>query len=310
MRRLRDPNARKDHPRSRGVYRKPPSGVRAESGSSPLARGLPLRGGPCGPGGRIIPARAGFTRGRPGRPGWTPDHPRSRGVYAMAGMSLPTNHGSSPLARGLLRCRKQTNYGRRIIPARAGFTSTGRARVTRLRDHPRSRGVYKGGVFKMSVKHGSSPLARGLRPPAPDSGRSWGIIPARAGFTTRSAPPGRTPPDHPRSRGVYGHEISVAVAGAGSSPLARGLPSQFTHRSERNRIIPARAGFTRPRRRGERYCRDHPRSRGVYGHEISVAVAGAGSSPLARGLLPPTQNETQNTRIIPARAGFTLRRRW
>ena len=51
-----------DHPRSRGVYDGDPLYIDVIFGSSPLARGL--RGLPAvaGPGGRIIPARAGFTR--------------------------------------------------------------------------------------------------------------------------------------------------------------------------------------------------------------------------------------------------------
>ena len=51
----------RDHPRSRGVYWKPPWGYRSASGSSPLARGLQfviLIAGLCR---GIIPARAGFT---------------------------------------------------------------------------------------------------------------------------------------------------------------------------------------------------------------------------------------------------------
>ena len=70
-----------DHPRSRGVYVHCGRAVRATSGSSPLARGLPppfaRRIAHAG----IIPARAGFTRGPPGPGRVEGDHPRSRGVY-------------------------------------------------------------------------------------------------------------------------------------------------------------------------------------------------------------------------------------
>ena len=70
-----------DHPRSRGVYSCIASYFSANSGSSPLARGLLYharwRRIPSG----IIPARGGFTKvfvnPRPNK--W--DHPRSRGVY-------------------------------------------------------------------------------------------------------------------------------------------------------------------------------------------------------------------------------------
>ena len=50
-----------DHPRSRGVYDLPKDAEVPVDGSSPLARGLRSAEGCRGPGGRIIPARAGFT---------------------------------------------------------------------------------------------------------------------------------------------------------------------------------------------------------------------------------------------------------
>ena len=52
--------------------------------------------------------------------------------------------GSSPLARGLLdedRLPSQVDGGR-IIPARAGFTSSEACDEVLPADHPRSRGVY------------------------------------------------------------------------------------------------------------------------------------------------------------------------
>ena len=73
-------------------------------------------------------------------------------------------------------------------------------------------------------------------------------------------------------------------------------------------IIPARAGFTRASGGPRRRCRDHPRSRGVYGPVVPLARDGRGSSPLARGLQPPRERGSLQFGIIPARAGFTLPR--
>ena len=91
-----------DHPRSRGVYVRVTRAVLGDAGSSPLARGLLSREiqGVLEFG--IIPARAGFTRGRLEREPALPDHPRSRGVYDPNRDSLEKDIGSSPLARGLL----------------------------------------------------------------------------------------------------------------------------------------------------------------------------------------------------------------
>ena len=152
-------------------------------GSSPLARGLPgvpadQRGRP-----RIIPARAGFTW-RPCRSAWTTaDHPRSRGVYVTVPVVLSMLVGSSPLARGLLIRRGPAPAVGRIIPARAGFTMLLPAGRVRMRDHPRSRGVYTVEARSRAAAAGSSPLARGLREVLDLGCGGEGIIPARAGFT-------------------------------------------------------------------------------------------------------------------------------
>ena len=90
-----------DHPRSRGVYGPPGLPGGAQTGSSPLARGLHQGGGdlvqPLG----IIPARAGFTTAPTRTSVSGPDHPRSRGVYSTWSSARRTPSGSSPLARGL-----------------------------------------------------------------------------------------------------------------------------------------------------------------------------------------------------------------
>ena len=173
----------KDHPRSRGVYmsRISPS-VRAW-GSSPLARGLRHRvvHRELDPG--IIPARAGFTLSRPALRARRRDHPRSRGVYRSLRSLRRRRQGSSPLARGLPGADDRLVGGQRIIPARAGFTTNSPGRRTPTRDHPRSRGVYAVLVRTRPERHGSSPLARGLRNTRPGKRKRGGIIPARAGFT-------------------------------------------------------------------------------------------------------------------------------
>ena len=174
--------------------------------------------------GRIIPARAGFTRFRAISGGGRPDHPRSRGVYFSAKMQGLASDGSSPLARGLLVPDLHHLVARRIIPARAGFTVPGHARRGRRRDHPRSRGVYTFSICFCSARRGSSPLARGLPDVAPG--------------------PGGPAVDHPRSRGVYQGGRPHRLPMVGSSPLARGLPSPLGGYQYLLGIIPARAGFT------------------------------------------------------------------
>ena len=176
-----------------------------------------------------------------------------------------------------------------IIPARAGFTRPRLWVSSRAWDHPRSRGVYSTRSPARSGWRGSSPLARGLRsnPPPWTSSRR----------------------DHPRSRGVYGRAFPPPTPGAGSSPLARGLHAIPVPAEKLPRIIPARAGFTGVQRAPAHSPADHPRSRGVYSRAPSVGVTAQGSSPLARGLRGRGWSIDHEDRIIPARAGFTTRRR-
>ena len=323
-----DPSA-EDHPRSRGVYAPVTIQVTGAAGSSPLARGLRPRPADPDAHARIIPARAGFTSS-PGAVGSSlSDHPRSRGVYGPSSAPGRRAPGSSPLARGLQITLYSPDDGTGIIPARAGFTVLSTGQVTVDSDHPRSRGVYRlcgdGGVqspgssplarglpastWTTPATAGSSPLARGL-PAAPFPKASPdGIIPARAGFTARG--PGRRAPaqDHPRSRGVYLSSTRMRSHKRGSSPLARGLLTPAEGGLRRERIIPARAGFTRSRSPTAAWRRDHPRSRGVYTSVTPRPSPRRGSSPLARGLPLDTTAQTSAQGIIPARAGFTVHRR-
>ena len=264
-----------------------PSPARARRGSSPLARGLLDADGPPLGDGRIIPARAGFTTGESGRSRCRP--------------------GSSPLARGLPARSMGVPHGLGIIPARAGFTESYAQSIRRIRDHPRSRGVYalctlNEGLFVRIIpaRAGFTGTTTWRSPPCGDHPRSRGV------YATPRRREHPISPDHPRSRGVYHAPSSRASDFAGSSPLARGLPAEVAALTQRARIIPARAGFTTWGRGYGRASRDHPRSRGVYVFWFCVLFVRLGSSPLARGLLWRPFTHVLTWRIIPARAGFTV----
>ena len=193
--------------------------------------------------------------------------------------------GSSPLARGLPFRAVADGDPVRIIPARAGFTTFSVLNNGYLRDHPRSRGVYVSWPVWSPGAPGSSPLARGLHVPWDMGYRNVGIIPARAGFTSRDGRWGRAIGDHPRSRGVYARVVVKITPRGGSSPLARGLRNRSPTPSTRSA--------------------DHPRSRGVYSLTRYRPLYNEGSSPLARGLRTSAPCCHRTPRIIPARAGFT-----
>ena len=254
------------------------------SGSSPLARGLPRDSSGRRDGLGIIPARAGFTTGTPRRLSARTDHPRSRGVYVKSSGGALTAFGSSPLARGLQVGTGDDGIQTGIIPARAGFTSPDPAVGGPAADHPRSRGVYRPWPWPGALASGSSPLARGLPHHHLRLRHPQRIIPARAGFTDPEPGVLLRPPDHPRSRGVYTRAACFRTRRPGSSPLARGLLSAAAQRVENWRIIPARAGFTAHNPGRPPSTTDHPRSRGVYIGRVPGPVRARGSSPLARGL--------------------------
>ena len=215
--------------------------------------------------------------------------------------------GSSPLARGLHDDTASTPGNIRIIPARAGFTGGNICGPLERRDHPRSRGVYRGRALRSRPTRGSSPLARGLLRAHHGRHAVHRIIPARAGFTDGAQAILTTNEDHPRSRGVYRAPDSFARSSAGSSPLARGLHTRQCVVDDFCRIIPARAGFTSARFRKASPSSDHPRSRGVYALNKFTPQRNEGSSPLARGLRSRILGRLRSFRITPARAGFTSR---
>ena len=191
------------HPRSRGEHTSHQSAASTTTGSSPLARGTPVRDTYHVGLARFIPARAGNTQRR-GRPRDPPSvHPRSRGEHARLIVSTVRTPGSSPLARGTPRRGQAGPLPPRFIPARAGNTRPGGARWSRVPVHPRSRGEHWKNAIRNVLRGGSSPLARGT--PTLDTLRELPdrFIPARAGNTPSACCPPPCRPVHPRSRGEH-----------------------------------------------------------------------------------------------------------
>ena len=81
--------------------------------------GMQVRGG-------IIPARAGSTARSIVSRYALKDHPRSRGEHPAQIFRMPSTMGSSPLARGALLVLVAHELDLRIIPARAGSTTSRR----------------------------------------------------------------------------------------------------------------------------------------------------------------------------------------
>ena len=109
---------------------------------------------------------------------------------------------------------------------------------------------------------GSSPRARGAVGGHTGVRVGRGIIPARAGSSPllHSQPPILW--DHPRARGEQWQDSARMSWLGGSSPRARGAGVSIVTLVYVRRIIPARAGSSYWRGKGQVKEGDHPRARG------------------------------------------------
>ena len=276
-------------------------------GSSPLSRGIPgicLSGrGQFG----IIPALAGNTdapsRAKPAMR----DHPRSRGEYAAAAWTAGIRSGIIPALAGNTLFNQEGGVAvERIIPALAGNTVGPSDHVPSGWDHPRSRGEYWSAPSLSAIRLGSSPLSRGIQVSGYSHNHGFRIIPALAGNTYPKKLKSSTTSDHPRSRGEYLGEFLLPPRCQGSSPLSRGIPLTRSRNGAGSRIIPALAGNTPTAPQPFVEPPDHPRSRGEYASIGRYSNATRGSSPLSRGIRPPSRSPARRRRIIPALAGNTF----
>ncbi len=169
-------------------------------------------------------------------------------------------------------------------PARAGSRPSKTSRTRPVRDHPRTRG-------EQAVDR--------AEPAVPQ----LGAIPAHAGSRHGCGPTRSSPRDHPRVRGEQCRASSSLRGERGPSPHARGAVRADDVLAPGVGIIPACTGSRT--NRPDRPCsvRDHPR---VHGEQclLSLLVGVVwGSSPRARGAVPPPAGPRPERGIIPACTG-------
>ena len=160
---------------------------------------------------RLIPARAGNTQSVRSRPSLSPAHPRSRGEHRGARIRIPFSPGSSPLARGTLGLRSAGGTRHRLIPARAGNTTSPQRRHVQRRAHPRSRGEHDAAVIHGTNSPGSSPLTKGTQQSSVHPSVTIRLIPARAGNTVPRIWSAVHFLAHPRSRGEHKKNRSIIL---------------------------------------------------------------------------------------------------
>ena len=197
-----------DHPRACGanIGGRVPGDVPA--GSSPRVRGK--QSGRWRPASRrrIIPARAGQTitdvKTNLGRT----DHPRACGANVRVQISQTLIEGSSPRVRGKRFFCSRFSPATRIIPARAGQTSSSAFFFSSSADHPRACGANLALEVPELVEIGSSPRVRGKPIHIALDDVTHRIIPARAGQTRRRQQRCYHQSDHPRACGANWHVLA------------------------------------------------------------------------------------------------------
>ena len=193
------------HPRACGENLRCFGGRHGHSGSSPRVRGKPARSAPGRLQRGLIPARAGKTSTNASSPRRAEAHPRACGENYYFAIASHAILGSSPRVRGKPQRVRESVRDVRLIPARAGKTSTRRRGSTSSRAHPRACGE-------------NDHHRRAADP-------HLGLIPARAGKTHRRDLVQDDGGAHPRACGEN-HRLGASWAwGHGSSPRVRGKPS-------------------------------------------------------------------------------------
>ena len=130
-----------------------------------------------------------------------------------------------------------------------------------------------------------------------------GIIPARAGSSSRSRPRGTGSWDHPRACGEQALRFFTTLISSGSSPRVRGAALDGEGLAPRLGIIPAYAGSSAGLGSSCPARWDHPH---VCGEQLIVGKASScqkGSSPRMRGAETVIKRLAVTAGIIPAHAG-------
>ena len=214
--------------------------------------------------------------------------------------------GSSPRVRGKRSSRTDRDRPRRLIPARAGKTPLRHHRPHQRWAHPRACGENNVRKALNVLAFGSSPRVRGKLPALGRVEAHRGLIPARAGKTSRRGASGRGTWAHPRACGENIAPGRVAARHSGSSPRVRG--KRHVHKTcwQHVGLIPARAGKTARRSGSGRRRSAHPRACGENHGPACRSRANLGSSPRVRGKLSRCGPSWRARRLIPARAGKTI----
>ena len=274
-------------------------------GSSPRVRGKRARVLDSARRVRLIPARAGKTGRSAGGGRRRSAHPRARGENGDGHGGPGAARGSSPRVRGKLDVGDVQPPRGGLIPARAGKTSFFRGTSVGVWAHPRACGENVLDLLLGGLGSGSSPRVRGKHPRRERSARARGLIPARAGKTSKRLSGSGACGAHPRACGENHTPRGRGTRHEGSSPRVRGKHLGRAQTHTRRGLIPARAGKTQPLQVRGDPAPAHPRACGENFWGIGDSTWAWGSSPRVRGKRADRCAGQPRQRLIPARAGKT-----
>ena len=253
---------------------------------------------------RLIPARAGKTSGVCVCTFVHRAHPRAGGENHTLMTDLQTRADSSPRGRGKHKLGSSCHFRGLAHPRAGGENFISRTCDTmRGGSSPRGRGKHKlgsschfrglahpraGGENFISrtcdtMRGGSSPRGRGKPLPVRRVVLVLRLIPARAGKTCAFRYQRSHGWAHPRAGGENLASLGKSVSKVGSSPRGRGKLPTVRRVGSPVRLIPARAGKTRPGRLGGPLGPAHPRAGGENAFWRSDQRVDNGSSPRGRG---------------------------
>ena len=171
------------HPRAGGENLSFGGLVPPDAGSSPRGRGKPFGMSRRSTSGGLIPARAGKTSTLISIAVRIWAHPRAGGEnFKGMGQSI-AQEGSSPRGRGKHDAATDFIRWTRLIPARAGKTSSPSTPPRAPAAHPRAGGENTSSSTLHQQPNGSSPRGRGKPGDTPKPTLQGRLIPARAGKT-------------------------------------------------------------------------------------------------------------------------------
>ena len=196
----------------------------------------------------------------------------------------------------------------RLIPARAGKTSTASSGEGPCPAHPRACGENEALAADEPRQRGSSPRVRGKRAARRNRTHAPRLIPARAGKTSPQGTRVHVSRAHPRACGENKPPKPRSRRSPGSSPRVRGKQLKVVQRGRPARLIPARAGKTVGVGVERHGPRAHPRACGENWGSWASTRPAVGSSPRVRGKPHDTHTRQWERRLIPARAGKTAHR--